>query len=410
MGVDVFENGMHPRELDWLLEPLTVECFRRDYLEVRSLHLSGRAPDRYASLFSLTDAEQILWSHEAQLARSVILLKNGERIFPVAVGPGGLRSWVNAHYVDGATVLLPAVGRFLPSIARFQRSVLGFVGGTVIVNAYLTPPNAQGFEPHFDPHDIFVLQIAGSKRWRIFDPVVGLPTPAQARAVAPSELAHPVATPLLNAGDLLYLPRGFVHEARTQDEASIHLTVGFEAPTWADVIEECVRGATDSLLALRRSVLATPEPEQVLAELFEALQSLGKRDDLIANALEHIRATSFASLEPLPQSEFGGSNPLRVRSADDIVERVPGMLAQVFALETSVRITFPGLGLAHQGTRVPLALTEPMFLEPALRFIANADTPFRVRDLPVEVSDETKVLFVRRLVTSGLLQSATGTS
>jgi ribosomal protein L16 Arg81 hydroxylase len=400
---------MPTHDFDWLLDPITVDAFRRKYLENKPLHLSGRAADWFTGLFSLEDLEHILWQEETQVARSVTLLKSGERIFPARSNVTGLRNWVDAQYADGATVLLPAVGRFIPSVARLQRSVERFAGGHVIINAYLTPPGAQGFEPHFDPHDIFVLQVAGAKHWRLFKPAVVLPTRAQARAVAGWELAEPMTSLVLNPGDLLYLPRGVVHEARTQDDTSLHLTIGFELPTWADVIEQCVRGAADLSLALRRSVAATPEPGPELRVILDELRALGNTDDMVGQALERIRGIFLAGLSPLPRQELGGSNPLSVRSADDYVERVHGMLAEVFTTSTAVHIAFPGLGFAHDDGKVPTTLNEPLFMEPALRFIATSEAAFRVCDLPVGVGDQAKLLFVRRLVMSGLLQLACST-
>jgi hypothetical protein len=85
------------------------------------------------------------------------------------------------------------------------------------------------------------------------------------------------------------------------------------------------------------------------------------------------------------------------------------MLAEVFTTGTAVHIAFPGLGFTHDDGKVPTTLNEPLFMEPALRFIATSEAAFRVCDLPVGVGDQAKLLFVRRLVMSGLLQLACST-
>jgi len=41
---------------------------------------------------------------------------------------------------------------------------------------------------------------------------------------------------MLTAGDLLYMPRGFLHEAWTTDEPSTHLTVGLHVVRWLDLL------------------------------------------------------------------------------------------------------------------------------------------------------------------------------
>ncbi|WP_236595498.1 cupin domain-containing protein, partial [Mycobacterium paraintracellulare] len=50
------------------------------------------------------------------------------------------------------------------------------------VNAYVTPPDATGFAPHYDPHDVLVLQIRGSKTWHVS---TGAPVPPPARPSRP---------------------------------------------------------------------------------------------------------------------------------------------------------------------------------------------------------------------------------
>ena len=43
----------------------------------------------------------------------------------------------------------------------------------------MTPPQNQGFSAHYDTHDVFVLQVAGSKRWVVHPPVLADPLPGQ---------------------------------------------------------------------------------------------------------------------------------------------------------------------------------------------------------------------------------------
>lgn len=129
------------------------------------------------------------------------------------------------------------------------------------VNLYLTPANAQAFEAHFDWMDGFVVQIHGAKRWKVYDTLVMQPRPDMRFKPSKSDVAalgEPLAELLLEAGDVLYVPAGFVHQAvNTPDEnvttPSLHLTFGMEVGThysWEvllhhivdaglDLVEEC---------------------------------------------------------------------------------------------------------------------------------------------------------------------------
>ena len=107
---------------------------------------------------------------------------------------------------------------------------------------YLTPPRGQAVAAHADDRDVLVWQAAGSKSWRVYgSPPIRFPYPEE--QVGKSE-EHPVpettlqAEPLLdltlNEGDVLYIPRGFVHEAFTNEEAaSLHITIALATYDWS---------------------------------------------------------------------------------------------------------------------------------------------------------------------------------
>src|SRR5207244_11533076 len=91
------------------------------------------------------------------------------------------------------------------------------------INMYLTPAGAQGFGPHFDDHDVFIVQIEGYKRWRLYESARKLPLKFEDLIVPRERLVGPVEEVRLEPGDLLYLPPGFVHEALPSEQASLPL-------------------------------------------------------------------------------------------------------------------------------------------------------------------------------------------
>ena len=140
---------------------------------------------------------------------------------------------IRNDFADGYTIVLDGVERYVRAIASLAHSIEVELNFPVQVNAYITPPASQGLVPHYDDHDVLILQIQGSKIWHLYDGADVPPHEMQRdknKAVAIDGL--PLPTDLrLEVGDVLYLPRGRVHAAETTSEPSVHLTVGIHPPT-----------------------------------------------------------------------------------------------------------------------------------------------------------------------------------
>ncbi len=151
---------------------------------------------------------------------------------------------VIGRYRDGHTVVLQGLHHSDPELAKFANNLALALDHPVQINAYLSPSSARGLDLHFDYHDVFVLQLQGLKRWRVWkpldrtvDPVKGSHTIAAPRL---QELGAPELDVTLRTGDCLYVPRGFPHSAETIEEHSAHLTVGVVAITWHRVLRRAI--------------------------------------------------------------------------------------------------------------------------------------------------------------------------
>ncbi len=152
---------------------------------------------------------------------------------------------------DGATAVLQGLHRVWPPVIEFAAALGSDLGHPVQVNAYVTPPSSRGFSAHYDVHDVFVLQLSGSKRWVIHAPVLDAPLRSQpwgdrSEAVASAARTNdPLIEAVLEPGDALYLPRGFLHAAQSLGETSAHLTVGVHPVTRYALVEALLSGAAD---------------------------------------------------------------------------------------------------------------------------------------------------------------------
>jgi hypothetical protein len=249
-------------------------------------HLPGSAPDRFRPLLSVADLDAMLLTAIARVPR--FSMADSARTGGAGVPeeeftlPGGeidpLRLF--ARFDAGATLIVSQMQEIHAPLARYCRGLEKLFLHGVQANAYLTPPGAQGFRPHYDTHDVLVLQVEGEKTWRVW-PEQPVPYPTRhtpwRNELTPEGEAE---TFTLRPGEALYLPRGALHDARVQEGGvSLHLTIGFLEPSWADAMRLLLDRQEAEDPALRAPFpswrLAEPGALPVLqAELAARLQAL----------------------------------------------------------------------------------------------------------------------------------------
>jgi ribosomal protein L16 Arg81 hydroxylase len=269
-----------------LLDPHDPAAFFADIYERGPLHVRGD-PERFCALVSTAriDAllsEQVFTGDQLSMARAEPKIEPRHYLTEAGYADPGL---VARQYQKGATLILPQLNRRERALADLCRSLKAELSHPVQTNIYLTPPNAQGFQTHFDNHDVFVLQIEGTKRWRLYDAPAGVVfrgerfTPGGYQAGALREEL------VLSPGDVLYVPRGIMHDAVNEAAAgpSLHVTAGVLAKTWADWLLEAVSEAALKHPDLRRALPPGFHAGAVSAEIFRKTFN---------TALDHVRDTA----------------------------------------------------------------------------------------------------------------------
>jgi ribosomal protein L16 Arg81 hydroxylase len=306
---------------------------------------------------------------------------------------------VFAEFAGGATIVLQGLHRLWPPIIDFTRALIDDIGHPAQVNAYVTPPSSQGFDPHYDTHDVFVLQISGEKRWRIHapvhvDPLRTQPWDQHRAAVARAATHEPVIDAVLRPGDALYLPRGWIHSATALGAISVHLTVGMSAYTRADIVDGLLTQVGDSAalrtslplgLDLRDPDALRPIVEQTVQALIETLQQTD------ASRPAAILSSRFdADIRPEPVAPLATLEALATLDASTQV-RWRGSLA--------VRITTVGDRVRIVARTKTLSL--PIEAEQAVRRLATGDRT-TADELP-GLDTESAMVVVRRLVREGFV-------
>lgn len=258
-----------------ILNPYNVNEFINNYFETSPM-LAKRPnnPKYYGNLISIDDvkssidegyqlnrpSQHIQYLKDWKLARQE--LRNNEYWTGVfdnnnttLTGSIAFKAMDMHHF----TLIMNRIQSIFPSVFFATQHIEDYLGWQVNANLYVTPPGGnQGFEAHFDWMDGFVLQLSGSKVWTMYDPpLVHLPRPDLVQKPTrqflrnrmndnvinedntPQKTLNKPSHMTLQAGDLAYIPRGFVHEAisstididTSSQDISIHVTMGLEIAT-----------------------------------------------------------------------------------------------------------------------------------------------------------------------------------
>ena len=303
-------------------------------------------------------------------------------------------------YAQGATLVLQGLHRIWPPLIEYARRLGDELNHPLQVNAYLTPAGNRGFATHYDTHDVFVLQVDGTKRWRIHEPVLPDPLERQAWGGRKEEVSatadgEPALDVVLAPGDALYLPRGWLHSAEAQGERSLHLTIGVRALTRFAFVEELLALAMQDrrLRATLPFGMDVSDPDQVGYELTDtvaALQDWLGTADPVAVA-ERLRERAWPASRPAPISPVAQLDFVQRLTPDDRI-----------AVRDGLRWRLVDDGAEH----VVLQLTGrtlrfPAYCAPALRMVL-AGGPRRVGDLPLD-DDPDRLTLARRLLTEAVV-------
>jgi ribosomal protein L16 Arg81 hydroxylase len=183
-------------------------------------------------------------------------------------------------YRQGASVVVNAVDEAMPAVGAFCDLLTGFLSARVHTTVFITPPRARGFPRHYDTHDVFALQLSGSKEWLLHTPAEQLRT----RYFEPGDLAGADDPDRFHvrSGDVIFIPRGTLHEARATHEPSMHLVFGVHPYTVAQLARDLVSDLEAEDESLRRSASFPGPPVEIGPLLLAGLADRERASKLLA--------------------------------------------------------------------------------------------------------------------------------
>jgi len=381
--------------LAWLLQPLSVETFLNEIWAQTHYHVQRHRPGHFDDLLPASSAvEQLLESFRTEPSRVRLIREHDKKSadnYRLADGSLDL-ACLRSDFAGGYTIVLEDVEQYVRAVAELTHAIEVELNFATKVNAYVTPPESQGFVAHYDGHDVLILQVQGAKIWHLYEGV----------DVAPHQLRRekkwvadglPSPTDLrLEAGDVLYLPRGKVHAAEATSVPSVHLTVGIHAPTALTF----AAAALNSLSFSDDRLNARLPPRHL--EDVDARATLGALLRDAARAIEDPGAVT-GGLDALAEILVRRGNcppvgPVANAIAIDektVVRKYQPLYSRVTAATDGVTLQF-----------AQLSITAGADHESAMRFVSASTGPFRVGDLPELRAAQQKEL-ARSLIVSGFL-------
>ncbi|XP_024912687.1 ribosomal oxygenase 1 isoform X2 [Cynoglossus semilaevis] len=234
----------------WLINPVPTKTFFRETWEKQPVLIQRKNPHYYKGLFSTAEFDRILREEDVQYGVNldVTSYTNGAR--ETHNPPGrALPFTVWDFYESGCSLRMLNPQAFSSTAWNVLSILQEHFGSMAGANVYLTPPGTQGFAPHYDDIEAFVVQLEGKKHWRVYNP-------RSENEVLPvfsspnfkdTDIGSPILEVVLEAGDLLYFPRGFIHQGDCLPDAhSLHITISsFQKNSWGDLLQKVVPAALE---------------------------------------------------------------------------------------------------------------------------------------------------------------------
>lgn len=392
-----------------VLSPVSPSDFFEEYWEKSTLIVHRGDPHYYEGLLSLADVDRCLEAASASphTVLEVVAPPKSDRKTKTVVPSSIARHQLYDAYLSGDTIRLIGAEKFWNPIGMLAASFQEVFNSRLGVNLFLTPPHSQGFPLHFDPVAVFIIQVAGAKRWRIWEPTYEHPIETKLSGLHLQKIMEKDTSKLklceevvLKAGDFFYMPRGFYHEVTTVDELSLHLTLTLHPLYWVDFLQRAceIAALEDSKLRgeLPPGFAEDSRVQEGMARTFRAVLKHFCEKAPFEETLDSV-VGDWVQSRPFPaDGHFAALAGLEALTLDSRVERRRGLSCRVETSDGQVGIRFGSNRV--QG---------PEAVAPAFEFVSRHRS-FRVQDLPgTLLSSDSKVSIAKRLIREGLLHLAT---
>jgi bifunctional lysine-specific demethylase and histidyl-hydroxylase MINA len=273
MDTTYMPPGLASLQFADLIAPIAQPDFLSSILGKKPIHIPGN-PDKFTFAMSWDLMNAVLnqsgiWTTQTlQLVLDKVVLRPDLYGIEGTGRDGGRSQSVDFNKVralirQGASLVLNEIETLTPGMKRIAEILGRTPGGKVQANLYCSWQKHQAFDVHYDTHDVFAMQVSGEKAWRIYQRHFKDPINHPAFKMRDTAFHHANKGPLLmeftmRPGDLVYIPRGFYHEALAESDSTVHMSFSIVSMIGLDVLTMLFEhGVMDE--AFRQSV---PQPDE----------------------------------------------------------------------------------------------------------------------------------------------------
>jgi ribosomal protein L16 Arg81 hydroxylase len=263
-----------------LVEPLGETEFLVLLRERRLIHSPGRGSRRFEALLNWETLNHLLDSatlplNSLRVMRESVPIPTNFYLKHGRVDPTALSKLLD----QGVSLIFNELDEQVPALGALCKNLERKTSERVSAAAIMTSGRGGALKCHYDSNDLVILQIAGTKRWQVFDSPVVNPVPGTTKK-APPERLRSVFDQVLHPGDFLFLPAGHWHHCENGQHRSLHVCILFEPPSGRNLLQTLVsKLSLDETfrrpLTRHSSVERLAEHENALrARIIDAIQAL----------------------------------------------------------------------------------------------------------------------------------------
>ena len=374
-----------------LIAPTSTETFLSEYWERKPLVVHRNDADFYGDALTLEDFDRHIAATPSYVKTAEAKTKTNART--ELDSTKGVEKLLEQMW-SGATLVLDQLQKAEPKLNHLCLVLQRELGYKFQTNCYLTPPNGAGFTPHWDNHDVFILQVLGSKRWKVEHQRRRLPGRTEYMSDEEGRfIKEGAAAFTLKQGDLIYIPRGVVHAAECGADPSLHITVGVHPRTWEDLLISTIGDLAkqdNSLLYALPPGFMTEHKDALVAGIVTRLKQACDAEYL-RGVIDRFRDKQVTIVPPNISGQVVDYFRPPQLEAKTVVRPRPGTICTMYDGPDSVLLNYAGRAITFLG-----------LFKTALIFALNTPS-YAIAELPGDLEEEEKIALIERLVQEGLV-------